>query len=341
MPGRRSETEFGTHLTAATIATMPTGTLTRKIERQPVPAMSALVRTAPSTGPRTAVTPASAVNRPIAAARSCGAYMTWMLVSTCGIIAAAASPCRARNRMSASAFGASPQAADITVNATRPTTKSRLRPQRSPSREPVMRATAKASGYAATIHCSWAAVAPSPASMLGRATLTIVVSSSSIVEARNRLNSATVRARPVGRAVRGRFSMGGASMRAVMRCSLVRRGWCCFHSPRYGAMRPLSDLMVRHSGGMANTSSRTLRLLSLLQTHRFWPGPELADRLEVSERTLRRDIDRLRELGLPGRRGARVRRAGTSWGPARRCRRSRWTRTRRSPWPSRSTGRPR
>ena len=40
---------------------------------------------------------------------------------------------------------------------------------------------------------------------------------------------------------------------------------------------------------MANTSSRTLKLLSLLQTHRFWPGPELAHRLEVSERTLRRD----------------------------------------------------
>ena len=50
---------------------------------------------------------------------------------------------------------------------------------------------------------------------------------------------------------------------------------------------------------MANTSSRALRLLSLLQTHRFWPGPELAQRLEVSERTLRRDIDRLRELGYP------------------------------------------
>ncbi len=52
---------------------------------------------------------------------------------------------------------------------------------------------------------------------------------------------------------------------------------------------------------MANTSSRTLRLLSLLQTHRFWPGPELADRLEVSDRTLRRDVERLRELGYPVR----------------------------------------
>ncbi|TDB90211.1 YafY family protein [Actinomadura sp. 7K534] len=50
---------------------------------------------------------------------------------------------------------------------------------------------------------------------------------------------------------------------------------------------------------MANTSDRTLRLLSLLQTHRYWPGAELADRLGVSVRTLRRDIDRLRELGYP------------------------------------------
>ena len=46
-----------------------------------------------------------------------------------------------------------------------------------------------------------------------------------------------------------------------------------------------------------NTNARMLRLLSLLQTHRYWPGSELSDRLEVSPRTLRRDIDRLRELG--------------------------------------------
>ena len=50
---------------------------------------------------------------------------------------------------------------------------------------------------------------------------------------------------------------------------------------------------------MANTSARTLRLLSLLQTRRYWPGAELAERLEVSARTLRRDVDRLRELGYP------------------------------------------
>lgn len=50
---------------------------------------------------------------------------------------------------------------------------------------------------------------------------------------------------------------------------------------------------------MANTSARMLRLLSLLQTHRYWPGRELAEKLAVSPRTLRRDVERLRELGYP------------------------------------------
>jgi predicted DNA-binding transcriptional regulator YafY len=48
---------------------------------------------------------------------------------------------------------------------------------------------------------------------------------------------------------------------------------------------------------MADPTARVLRLLSLLQTYRFWPGPELAEALDVSERTVRRDVDRLRELG--------------------------------------------
>ncbi|MFF0312346.1 helix-turn-helix transcriptional regulator [Streptosporangium sp. NPDC004379] len=52
---------------------------------------------------------------------------------------------------------------------------------------------------------------------------------------------------------------------------------------------------------MSDTTGRTLRLLSLLQAHREWPGAELAGRLGVSPRTLRRDVDRLRELGYPVR----------------------------------------
>jgi predicted DNA-binding transcriptional regulator YafY len=50
---------------------------------------------------------------------------------------------------------------------------------------------------------------------------------------------------------------------------------------------------------MTDPTARALRLLSLLQTYKFWSGEELAAQLEVSPRTLRRDIDRLRELGYP------------------------------------------
>ncbi|TDD88733.1 helix-turn-helix transcriptional regulator [Actinomadura rubrisoli] len=50
---------------------------------------------------------------------------------------------------------------------------------------------------------------------------------------------------------------------------------------------------------MADPSIRLLNLLSLLQTPREWPGGELADRLAVSARTIRRDIERLREIGYP------------------------------------------
>ncbi|MFC8435816.1 helix-turn-helix transcriptional regulator [Streptomyces sp. NPDC057253] len=48
---------------------------------------------------------------------------------------------------------------------------------------------------------------------------------------------------------------------------------------------------------MQKTSSRLLSLLSLLQTHRDWSGRDLAERLDITARTVRRDIDRLRELG--------------------------------------------
>ncbi|MFH8220902.1 helix-turn-helix transcriptional regulator [Streptomyces sp. NPDC018057] len=48
---------------------------------------------------------------------------------------------------------------------------------------------------------------------------------------------------------------------------------------------------------MATTTSRLLHLLSLLQSRRDWPGAVLAARLEVSHRTVRRDVDRLREMG--------------------------------------------
>jgi len=71
---------------------------------------------------------------------------------------------------------------------------------------------------------------------------------------------------------------------------------------------------------MSETSSRLLQLLSLLQGRRDWPGNELADRLEVSGRTIRRDIERLRDLGYPvdaitGPAGGYQLRAGTAMPP--------------------------
>ncbi|MHB1569609.1 MAG: helix-turn-helix transcriptional regulator, partial [Solirubrobacteraceae bacterium] len=50
---------------------------------------------------------------------------------------------------------------------------------------------------------------------------------------------------------------------------------------------------------MVQTSARLLALLSLLQVRREWTGEELAQRLDVTPRTVRRDVDKLRSLGYP------------------------------------------
>jgi predicted DNA-binding transcriptional regulator YafY len=50
---------------------------------------------------------------------------------------------------------------------------------------------------------------------------------------------------------------------------------------------------------MPDPAARLLALLSLLQTPRVWPSSELAQRLEVTDRTLRRDVERLRSLEYP------------------------------------------
>jgi len=71
---------------------------------------------------------------------------------------------------------------------------------------------------------------------------------------------------------------------------------------------------------MLKTSARLLRLLWLLQSRRYWSGAELSQRVEVDARTIRRDIDRLRELGYaiaasPGLGGGYQLKAGSSLPP--------------------------
>src|SRR6478672_3183458 len=71
---------------------------------------------------------------------------------------------------------------------------------------------------------------------------------------------------------------------------------------------------------VATTSSRLLELLALLQARREWSGAELSDRLTVSRRTVRRDVERLRDLGYPvesltGPAGGYRLRAGTAMPP--------------------------
>jgi predicted DNA-binding transcriptional regulator YafY len=64
-------------------------------------------------------------------------------------------------------------------------------------------------------------------------------------------------------------------------------------------MRPTSDRISAYRGGVADVTERLLALLSTLQTGRSFTGPELASRLGVSARTVRRDVDRLRRYGYP------------------------------------------
>lgn len=74
------------------------------------------------------------------------------------------------------------------------------------------------------------------------------------------------------------------------------------------------------TGVVDNPSARLLRLLTLLQSRTRWSGPELAERLRVSARTLRYDVDKLRRLGYPVHGGSGVAggyqlRAGTTLPP--------------------------
>jgi predicted DNA-binding transcriptional regulator YafY len=83
-------------------------------------------------------------------------------------------------------------------------------------------------------------------------------------------------------------------LRSSIRLNLQNR-----QRTRYQQLRTVSVLEFWHNDFMLQTSARLLRLLSLFQAQRYWSGSELSRRLDVTSRTLRRDVDRLRSLGYP------------------------------------------
>ena len=70
-------------------------------------------------------------------------------------------------------------------------------------------------------------------------------------------------------------------------------------TPLYEPLRTGSVLEADRISDVTSTSGRLLALLSLLQSRSIWVGSELAERLGVTERTVRRDVTRLRDLGYP------------------------------------------
>ena len=70
-------------------------------------------------------------------------------------------------------------------------------------------------------------------------------------------------------------------------------------TPTSHLYRTVSVLKLCESGSVSETTSRVLQLLGLLQSRRVWTGEELAERLGVTARSVRRDVERLRDLGYP------------------------------------------
>jgi hypothetical protein len=119
--GRRWLYACGTSRAAATRATAPTGTLTRKIARQPSPntfaASSPPPRIWPDTKPRPIVTP----NQDNALARSAGGNVAVIRASTCGTIAAPVRPCTSRAATSSVGDWDRPHSSEASANVTTPT----------------------------------------------------------------------------------------------------------------------------------------------------------------------------------------------------------------------------
>ncbi len=118
--------------------------LTQKIERHSEPNRFAVTSAPPMIGPTVAATPMTGPKMPIAAPALSAGKTERMIARPCGSIRAAARPCRNRAVTSICGSVEALASADIRVKAAMPPRNIRRRPKRSPSRPPVIRATAMA-----------------------------------------------------------------------------------------------------------------------------------------------------------------------------------------------------
>ncbi len=152
----------------ATAAARPSGTLTQKIQCQSRP----WVTTPPTSGPDATPRPATPPQIPTTAPRRSAGKVEVSRVRPSGMTMAAPRPWTARKPMRTSRFGASPQAADASVNSNSPATYVRRRPSRSPRAAAVMMPAANVSAYALMIHGRFPAPPPRSAWIEGRAVTT-------------------------------------------------------------------------------------------------------------------------------------------------------------------------
>ena len=137
---------------------MPTGTLTKKIQRQE----NAWVSAPPSTSPTAEPPMAIAAQTASARARSFpSSKVVEMIESAAGEMSAAPRPCSARKPISIPEVLEMPFRNEAPVKMTRPIMKSRFRPRRSPARPPSKRKPAKTRVYALITHCRLASLKPS------------------------------------------------------------------------------------------------------------------------------------------------------------------------------------
>ena len=171
--------DSGSLTTDSAAAASPTGTLIQKIQCQSRP----WTTTPPTSGPPATARPAIAPMMPITEPRLAGGKALVAMVRLSGVTAAAPTPCTARAAISAAAVGASAQAAEATVNNSRPATYIRRRPSRSPRAAAVTMPAANVRPYEFTDHSSVPRLPPRLRWMAGSAVTTTRASSATMKKA--------------------------------------------------------------------------------------------------------------------------------------------------------------